>query len=163
MYTYASLLSDSCSCLQIGFIPHKHDLRTLPKAVPFKVCMDTKTFLARIPLIKDTATLTLPWSSCTEYVVGLNPIVTPDQGERIQSKTVIPKHALQRWYNHLLPSLSSMVTLALCGFGMIAGSADVKVTMIISEPSNMLSSSMGIVTVWDDVVALNARSLLVTT
>ena len=60
-----------------------------------------------------------------------------------------------------LPSLSSMVTQVLGGLNM-AGSADVKVTLILSEPSTMLSSSMGIVTIREDVVALNVNSLLVT-
>ena len=49
--------------------------------------------------------------------------------------------------NIYLPSLSSMVMLALDGFGMAAGSVDVRVTMIVSEPSTMLSSTMDIVTV----------------
>ena len=40
-----------------------------------------------------------------------------------------------------------MVTLALDGFSMAAESADVKVTMIVSKSSTMLSSIMGIVTV----------------
>ena len=65
-------------------------------------------------------------------------------------------------YLRCLPSLSSMMTLVLGGFSIEAGSADVKVTTIVSEPSNILSSSMGIVTVRDDAVALNVRSLLVT-
>ena len=60
-----------------------------------------------------------------------------------------------------LPSLSSMVTQVLGGLNM-AGSDDVKVTLILSEPSTMLSSSMGIVTIREDVVALNVNSLLVT-
>ena len=46
---------------------------------------------------------------------------------------------------------------------MAAGSVDVRVTMIASEPSTMLSSSISIVTVLDDVAALNVRSLLVNT
>ena len=65
-------------------------------------------------------------------------------------------------YLSCLPSLSSMMTLVLGGFSIEAGSVDVKVTTIVSEPSNILSSSMGIVTVRDDAVALNVRSLLVT-
>ena len=56
-----------------------------------------------------------------------------------------------------------MVTLALDGFSMTAGSADVRVTMIVSEPSTISSSSKGMVTVSDDVAASNVRSLLVTT
>ena len=56
-----------------------------------------------------------------------------------------------------------MVMLALDGFSMTAGSVDVRVTMIVSEPSTMLSSSMDIVTVSDDVAALNVRSLRLTT
>lgn len=54
-----------------------------------------------------------------------------------------------------------MVTQVVGGLNM-AGSADVKVTWMVSEPSTMLSSSMGIVTTRDDVVALNVKSLLVT-
>ena len=55
-----------------------------------------------------------------------------------------------------------MMTLVFGGFSIETGSADVKVTMIVSEPSNILSSSIGIVTVRDDAAALNVRSLLVT-
>ena len=40
-------------------------------------------------------------------------------------------------YLSYLPSLSSMVTLALGGFTMVAGSVDVTFTVIVSEPSNM--------------------------
>ena len=46
-----------------------------------------------------------------------------------------------------LPSLSSIVTVALGGFNMAAGSADVRVTMMVSEPSTTRSSHMVIVTV----------------
>ena len=46
-----------------------------------------------------------------------------------------------------LPSLSSMMTLALGEFTMAAESVDVRVTIIVSELSTMSSSSMGIVTV----------------
>ena len=55
---HASLLSDS------------------PTAMPFIARRDTMTSLARIPLNKDIATLALTSISLTEYVVGLNPIVT---------------------------------------------------------------------------------------
>ena len=60
-----------------------------------------------------------------------------------------------------LPSLSSIVMTALAGFSMAAGSTDVRVTLIVSELSRMVSSSMGIATTCDDVVALNVTSLLV--
>ena len=60
-----------------------------------------------------------------------------------------------------LPSLSSIVMTALAGFSMAAGSTDVRVTLIVSEFSRMVSSSMAIVTTCDDVVALNVTSLLV--
>ena len=56
-----------------------------------------------------------------------------------------------------------LVTLAVGRFSMAAGSVDVRVTTIASEPSTMLSSSISIVTVLDDVAALNVRSLLVNT
>ena len=55
------------------------------------------------------------------------------------------------------------MTLAVGRFSMAAGSVDVRVTTIASEPSTMLSSSISIVTVLDDVAALNVRSLLVNT
>ena len=61
-----------------------------------------------------------------------------------------------------LPSLSSTVMLALDGFIMAAGSVDVRVTIIVSEPSTVLSSTMDIVTVRHDVAASNVRSLFVT-
>jgi len=51
---------------------------------------------------------------------------------------------------------------ALAGFNMAAGSTDIRVTLIVSEPSTMLSSSMGIVTIRDDVVALKIKLVLVT-
>ena len=51
---------------------------------------------------------------------------------------------------------------ALAGFSIVAGSTDVRVTVIVSELSRMVSSSMGIVTNCDDVVDLNISSLLVT-
>ena len=49
--------------------------------------------------------------------------------------------------HNYLPSLSSIVTVALGGFSIAAGSADVKVTLIVSELSTMVSSRMGIATV----------------
>ena len=49
--------------------------------------------------------------------------------------------------HNYLPLLSSIVTVALGGFNMAAGSADVRATMIVSELSTMVSSCMGIVTV----------------
>ena len=60
-----------------------------------------------------------------------------------------------------LPSLSSIVMTALAGFNMAAGSTDVRVTLIVSELSRMVSSTMAIVTISDDDVALNISSLLV--
>lgn len=55
------------------------------------------------------------------------------------------------------------MTLAVGRFSKAAGSADVRVTMIVSEPSTILSSCTGIVTVSDDAAAINVRSLLVNT
>ena len=49
--------------------------------------------------------------------------------------------------HNYLPLLSSIVTVALGGFNMAAGSTDVRVTIIVSELSTMVSSRMGIVTV----------------
>jgi len=48
---------------------------------------------------------------------------------------------------------------ALAGFNMAAGSTDVRVTWIVSELSRMVSSSMAIVTISDDVVPLSISSL----
>jgi len=60
-----------------------------------------------------------------------------------------------------LPSLSSIVMTALAGFSMAAGSTDVRVTLIVSELSRTVSSSMATVTTCDDVVELNVTSILV--
>ena len=51
------------------------------------------------------------------------------------------------FYHIYLPLLSSIVTVAAVGFNMAAGSADVRVTLMVSESSSTASSSMGIVTV----------------
>ena len=52
---------------------------SLPVAVPFMVDRVTTTSLPKDPCTA-TVTLTLPAPSVTEYVAGLNPIVTTEEG-----------------------------------------------------------------------------------
>ena len=76
-------------------------------------------------------------------------VIINDLIQVIQAKDVTAINCLNSMSDYLsyLPSLSSMVTLALDGFNMAAGSVDVRVTMIVSESSTIISSCMGIVTV----------------